>query len=634
MIRKISSFIFILVLSIFISQTVVADETLLPDAPWYAVTWERTSDTLHWVNINGEQARIQRPVWTDEAPNIDPRLHITANGRTLIQMVERTNGIQSLAFHDLETGQLLAFHEAQAGERFVWSVDHPSLLTGPRFAIGLTTPDVSQWRMITFDTDTGAAVAQLTVDDVWFDLPADTWFPYVLYYDLDEALNRLVVHFQMRTAAGDVTPFAWIPEGNNAGLEPAGWIVNPNDGYDIVQLTGFAAFGESDVENTPIHSITAVVGGAQAQVVDENGIISQPTWLNASSWIGYFYQDGVFAPHWRIGNAEANMTPMPIGPNFDMVYSTPDGLLARDGNTNELSHTTSIPIEGYSAIIGSIIYSPNTDYEVIYVTPWGANFNLPSVNGTGNGQPEAPAPTETAQPVLDCNGVLPSQMAIGMRGRVTFTDGASLRLRSEPNGAIIGDMAEGTEFDVIGGSLCVNGFVWWQIRLDDASIGWSAEANAEVYFMEEAPPVPDPTPFTPIPTLDGGGIVAPTTPTPVPTIGGLVVVPILPTATPMVFIAIPICTESPPSQLAVGDFAHTDTTGTLAMRVNLSDPTPTYQVPDNVSVTILEGPQCSSNGQRMWRVRATVNEQVVEGWVAEGWQDTYYLLPGLAILGG
>jgi hypothetical protein len=51
----------------------------------------------------------------------------------------------------------------------------------------------------------------------------------------------------------------------------------------------------------------------------------------------------------------------------------------------------------------------------------------------------------------------------------------------------------GTQVEIIGGPTCIPHFVgaylWWQIRLPDGRIGWSAEASLRgaFYFMEPAP---------------------------------------------------------------------------------------------------------------------------------------------------
>ncbi len=91
-------------------------------------------------------------------------------------------------------------------------------------------------------------------------------------------------------------------------------------------------------------------------------------------------------------------------------------------------------------------------------------------------------PTESAAGL--CPGAPPSQVEVGIRARVTYTDGTQLRVRRSPGGSRYAAMDEGTEFDIIGGPACANGYTWWEIQTDDGIRGWSAEGDSESYFME------------------------------------------------------------------------------------------------------------------------------------------------------
>ena len=115
----------------------------------------------------------------------------------------------------------------------------------------------------------------------------------------------------------------------------------------------------------------------------------------------------------------------------------------------------------------------------------------------------------------------PTQLNIGARARVNFTNGTPLRLRVEPNLAAteIQQMPEGTQFDIVGGPACENAdscYRFWQLRLDDETVGWAAEADNTTYFIEPVPPATATPSATPTPTLTS--TPTPTdTPTPTPT---------------------------------------------------------------------------------------------------------------------
>jgi WD40 repeat protein len=119
-------------------------------------------------------------------------------------------------------------------------------------------------------------------------------------------------------------------------------------------------------------------------------------------------------------------------------------------------------------------------------------WNVPSL-GVPPVAPPAPTPTESVAPLPVppvpitgefCTGAPPGRLEIGQRARVTFTDGLPLRLRSYPGETIIENMAEGLEFDIIGGPLCLDGFTWWQLELDSGVTGWSAEGDSDDYYIE------------------------------------------------------------------------------------------------------------------------------------------------------
>lgn len=116
-------------------------------------------------------------------------------------------------------------------------------------------------------------------------------------------------------------------------------------------------------------------------------------------------------------------------------------------------------------------------------------FRLPhsSFEQTGDGDWHITA-SETERQQLTCmfDQTLPTQLEIGVRGRVTFTDSTPTRLRAEPGtrGAEVTQISEGIDFDVIGGPICISGFRWWRAELDDGFTGWAAEADSQKYFLE------------------------------------------------------------------------------------------------------------------------------------------------------
>ena len=83
------------VLMVFITNA----DTALPESEWYAVTWVEASDTLHWVNANGEQASIPRPKLDGQISQAATRLHMSPNGRYLAVISPLNNGREGIGFY-------------------------------------------------------------------------------------------------------------------------------------------------------------------------------------------------------------------------------------------------------------------------------------------------------------------------------------------------------------------------------------------------------------------------------------------------------------------------------------------------------------------------------------------------------
>ncbi len=105
--------------------------------------------------------------------------------------------------------------------------------------------------------------------------------------------------------------------------------------------------------------------------------------------------------------------------------------------------------------------------------------------------------TSTSQPSFSCPGAPRTRLQVGMTGRITFIDGTSTFLRSEPEGGnnIVDKLPEGTEFEIIGGPMCVqrpgrsDAYVYWKIVVPSRKnrSGWVAEGDANNYYLEPWP---------------------------------------------------------------------------------------------------------------------------------------------------
>lgn len=86
-----------------------------------------------------------------------------------------------------------------------------------------------------------------------------------------------------------------------------------------------------------------------------------------------------------------------------------------------------------------------------------------------------------------CSGPV-SRLTIMDSGRVAFTDGKDMRIRSAPglSASIISTVPEGTSFSVAEGPKCADGITWWKVNIHSGNItGWMAESDGKNYLIED-----------------------------------------------------------------------------------------------------------------------------------------------------
>ena len=93
--------------------------------------------------------------------------------------------------------------------------------------------------------------------------------------------------------------------------------------------------------------------------------------------------------------------------------------------------------------------------------------------------PEPPTPTATSTPSDPTEVVLPEGViGVGIYVQVIGTDGAGLRMRSEPglNGTVNFTALDAEAFLVIDGPVEADGYTWWHLEApyDQTRNGWSA----------------------------------------------------------------------------------------------------------------------------------------------------------------
>jgi hypothetical protein len=195
----------------------------------------------------------------------------------------------------------------------------------------------------------------------------------------------------------------------------------------------------------------------------------------------------------------------------------------------------------------------------------------------------------TFQPATAQSECPPTRLLVGEQGRVTA--GSSNRVRAEPStsGAELGRIEAGTEFDVLDGPVCADGYNWWEVEAGNLT-GWTAEGTAADYFLE--PLTED---VEPVATVDTENIEA------APCTGG----------------------DAPEPRLVVGMMGNVASTTPVRMRDQPSTSgDEIIQIDGFGEFVVLGGPVCG-DGYNWWYV-----EHVgYAGWIAEGAAGDYFVEP-------
>lgn len=466
----------------FPSSTIPQDDVIdfqvvsLSSAEWWAWIYEVETDSLYLINESGQQARLPRPRLPDERPGTTPKLAFSRDGRFLIVAVPLNSGVNGLGFYEVESGQFTQIHQMGAGEDIYLGFGYDNAAingstyavdpTNRLVAIGLASMDFSNpnWRVIIFDLVTGDALYQL--DNRSSLVSAYTTnnivFPRVVYFDID------VVHTQLIRFGADADvqypALAWHPNANFVEDSPFTYTnidVLPG-AQSMVYAYRTDAAGGVLAPNNALGTVGSV--GPQPLVTDATNGLSSPRWAAGGTVVLF-----------QTGNQVWNGVVVQTGGRFvfDPVvqgtYGTPQGYLTRNERDEVVSHR--IAASDSSQLVWQAAEDTN-----IYIT-WAS---VPGV---------AFAPTQIYIPlnltgIVHCPGTPASIVALGMRAQVETSGGAGLRLRSVAGGELLTTMPVGTEFRIIGGPQCQGGYTWWNLRLEDGTMGWAAEGDQEGYFME------------------------------------------------------------------------------------------------------------------------------------------------------
>lgn len=86
---------------------------------------------------------------------------------------------------------------------------------------------------------------------------------------------------------------------------------------------------------------------------------------------------------------------------------------------------------------------------------------------------------------FDCPGVYPSRIQKGDKVVVTFEPALANYVRPIASKQSTPDfrIRPGESVDVIGGPVCADGWVWWQVKNESGKTGWTSEGDADIYWL-------------------------------------------------------------------------------------------------------------------------------------------------------
>lgn len=622
----------------------------LPPADWYAVLETQLAQNLVWINADGVQATSPRPRLENEAagPTAEHEIRISPDGRYAVIAALQTDGRYGLGIYSFETAEFVKTHVAQPNERINPGGWQSFLPNSSAIAIGfytVTDSGVTDWRIIEFEMETGDAIAVLEKDDsevTDVDLGAGIGeFPQMMYATSNSYVFALIP-YGIGGGFTDVTAFEWARPSNvvsgpyTLGSEVEygrnGMLFEARYDANLPEYAG-QPLGPIPILNV-LTTRSALNETPQVYLNSTDGSMFSPRWAANGVWVAYQLVTPTDGTYWIVRTEAGDQVYSYAGLSPTQIYGTTNGyLMDYEGQTFIASDTldgSSQPVL-YEAFQGD-------SARVIYVTPPGLPFALTSLL--------APPVQQELVTDVNCAGAPAPQLMIGIPARVTFTDGTPLRVRQQPGGTIITELAEGTQFTISAGPVCLNNFNWWQISLplpDGAVLtGWSAEGNLESYFMEiwyqdgegsgGTPPLPPAVAITPnAPLSQITPVIINVNPNLLPTatrtLVPLSVNPGLLVTQPAIVINPNVlvdgdCSRAPAQTLAVGDSIITQGSGTLAVRDSASAETPSAQIASGITGTVQGGPFCNK-GLRLWRVTFANG---LTGWAADGFQTNVYLV--------
>ncbi|MDZ4671178.1 MAG: SH3 domain-containing protein [Phototrophicales bacterium] len=506
-------------------------------APWHVWFYLPTADRLTLFNQTGEVATINRPRLPNEViASENLRMSISRNGRYLVQAVKISPNTPTLSIYDFSTGAIrgiplnpidnvelgagIDFYLSSGGSTYIFSPDSTSV------AVSIArsdSPEFNEWRVMVIELATGAITRQIRHTEIAAITVAPSvevsqaisggfgsFRPNVIYWD-----NLGNIHFQLiyQFAGGSFTypALAWNPATNVATVSPYNRVstdILPTDGSIVYTnnepaLPALPSDGMFPSNNVIVRGlpIGTVMTPQQLLTTGEYDMFGA-RWITGGTQIAFLFQNNVDVPRWGIYTLATPATPFAqLSDGYGMLVGVSNGAVTIAEGFDTFIVTWHQ--NGTTPTNIGILPPMGGEPSILWAQPFSAIFGLTTLVTSDATTTIAPPPVVSTTPVavptsnivipvgatVLCAGSPVSIVRSGINGRVTVFNTGPVNVRQSAGTTfpVSRILPENARFAIIGGHQCVDGYTWWQIRLDDGVVGWVAEGTTSQYFIEPAP---------------------------------------------------------------------------------------------------------------------------------------------------
>ena len=177
---------------------------------------------------------------------------------------------------------------------------------------------------------------------------------------------------------------------------------------------------------------------------------------------------------------------VPGGIGFYNAYNEQTQLFVTHRNVSRLDlQLASVPVQDFVSATLDDFYNPAYDFVPSpdqVLAQWQIASNTPENQTRFELLNLGGAVSNTGG--VTCAGAPASRLRVG-DSAVVITDPDPLRARSAPvDGAVVDQLYRDYRLSVVGGPVCADQIIWWEVELRDGATAWVAEALGDEYFLD------------------------------------------------------------------------------------------------------------------------------------------------------